>query len=97
MLTWLEQVHNKCAGCFSHYYLKCSLDRVLAVRTIDPGTISWLPTECPAYLDWYKLLYPDRTLSSDEKFQVLCKTYVTLNRCRNCSIPDALAQTLQGI
>lgn len=80
MLTWLEQVQSKCAGCFNHYYLKCSLDRVFAVRKIDHGTIGWWPTECPAYLDWYKLLYPDRSLSSEEKFQVLCETYATLNK-----------------
>ena len=33
MLTWLEQVHSKCSGCFNHYYLKSSLDRAFAVRT----------------------------------------------------------------
>ena len=93
MLTWLEQVHSKCAGCFNHYYLKCSLDRAFAVRAFSPATISWWPTECPAYLNWYKLLYPDRSLTSEEKFQVLCATYIALNRKRHCSIPDALAQT----
>jgi hypothetical protein len=93
MLTWLEQVQIRCAGCFGHYYLKFSLDRVFAVRKLDPGTISWWPTECPAYLTWYKLLYPARNLSQQEKFQVLCKTYVTLNQHKSCTIPDALAQT----
>ena len=93
MLTWLEQVHSKCAGCFNHYYLKCSLDRAFAVRAFSPATISWWPTECPAYLNWYKLLYPDRSLTTEEKFQVLCATYIALNQKKNCSIPDALAQT----
>ena len=93
MLTWLEQVHSKCAGCFNHYYLKCSLDRTFAVRAFSPATISWWPTECPAYLNWYKLLYPDRSLTSEEKFQVLCATYIALNQKSHCSIPDALAQT----
>ena len=51
------------------------------------------PTECPAYLHWYKLLYPDRSLTTEEKFQVLCTTYLALNQKRNCSIPEALAQT----
>jgi len=92
MLTWLEQVHSKCAGCFNHYYLKCALDRAFAVRAFSPATISWWPTECPAYLNWYKLLYPDRSLTTEEKFQVLCATYIALNRKRHCSIPDALAQ-----
>ena len=50
MLTWLEQVHSKCSGCFGHDYLKCALDRAFAVRRFDPATISWWPTECPAYL-----------------------------------------------
>ncbi len=72
ILTWLEQVHSKCSGCFNHYYLKCSLDRAFAVRTFSYATISWWPTECPAYLHWYKLLYPDRRLTTEEKFQVLC-------------------------
>ena len=93
MLTWLEQVHHKCSGCFDHYYLKCSLDRAFAVRTFSPATISWWPTECPAYRQWYKLLYPDRSLTTEEKFQVLCTTYITLNQIKKCSIPDALAQT----
>ena len=93
MLTWLEQVHSKCSGCFDHYYLKCSLDRPFAVRTFTLATISWWPTECPSYLHWYKLLYPDRRLNTEEKFQVLCSTYVALNQKRNCSIPEALAQT----
>ena len=29
----------------------------------------------------------------EEKFQVLCTTYIALNHKRNCSIPEALAQT----
>ena len=93
MLTWLEQVHSKCSGCFNHYYLKCSLDRAFAVRTFSPATISWWPTECPSYLHWYELLYPERSLTTEEKFQVLCTTYIALNQKRNCSIPEALAQT----
>ena len=80
MLTWLEQVHSKCSGCFNDYYLKCSLDRAFAVRTFSPATISWWPTECPAYLQWYELFYPDRSLTKEEKFQVLCYTYLALNR-----------------
>ena len=92
MLTWLEQVHSKCAGCFDHYYLKCSLDRAFAVRAFSLATISWWPTACPAYRDWYKLLYPGRSLTEEEQFQVLCATYIALNRKRHCSIPDALAQ-----
>jgi hypothetical protein len=93
MMTWLEQVHSKCSGCFNQYYLKCSLDRAFAVRAFNPATISWWPTECPAYLNWYKLLYPGRRLTTQEKFQILCATYIALNQKRNCSIPDALAQT----
>ena len=83
MLTWLEQVHSKCSGSFNHYYLKCTLDRAFAVRTFNTGTISWWPTECPAYVSWYKLLYPDRSLTTEEKFQVLCTTYITLNQEKN--------------
>ena len=93
MLTWLEQVHSKCAGCFNHYYLKCSLDRAFAVRAFSPATISWWPTAYPAYLHWHGLLYPGRSLTIEEKLQVLCTTYIALNRKRNCSIPDAVAQT----
>ena len=32
-------------------------------------------------------------VAAEEKFEVLCATYITLNRKRHCSIPDALAQT----
>ena len=93
MLSWLEQVQSKCSGAFNHYYLKCSLDRAFAVRKFSYATISWWPTECPAYRNWYKLLYPDRNLTTEEKFQVLCHTYLALNRTKTCSMPDALAQT----
>ena len=93
MLTWLDQVHSKCSGCFNHYYLKCSLDRAFAVRTFSSATISWWPTECPSYLNWYKLIYPNRALNADEKFQILCTTYMALNQKRICSIPESLAQT----
>ena len=93
MLLWLEQVHSKVSGCFDHYYLKCALDRAFAVRTISYATISWWPTECPAYQLWYQLLYPDKSLTTEEKFQVLCNTYLALNRTKNCSFPEALAQT----
>ena len=60
MLSWLEQVHSKVSGCFDHYYLKCALDRAFAVRTFSHATISWWPTECPAYQLWFQLLYPDK-------------------------------------
>ena len=50
-------------------------------------------TECPAYLHWFGLLYPARSLTIEEQLQVLCTTYIALNRKRHCSIPDALAQT----
>ena len=93
MVTWLENVHKICTGCFSDCFLKCTLDRWFAVRTIDHGTISWWPLACPAYRNWYKRLYPGRALSSEEKFQVLCKTYITLNQYKSCTFTDALAQT----
>ena len=93
MVTWLERVHNMCKGCFNDYYLKCTLDRLLAVRKIDHGTISWWPTMCPAYQEWYKRLYPGKKLAPEEKFQVLCTTYTTLNQKMTCTIAEALAQT----
>ena len=49
-----------CTGCFNDYYVKFTLGRLLAVRKIDHGTISWWPTMCPAYQDWYKRLYPGK-------------------------------------
>ena len=93
MLSWLEQVHSKCSGCFNHYYLKCTLDRAFAVRKFSYATISWWPTECPAYELWFQLLYPGKSLTAEEKFQVLCNTYLALNQTKNCSFPEALAQT----
>ena len=93
MLTWLEQVRNMCTGCFSDYYLKCTLGRLLAVRRVDHGTISWWPTMCPAYQSWFERLYPGKNLSPEEMFQVLCTTYSTLNQYKTCSITEALAQT----
>ena len=79
MLTWLEQVHSKCSGCFSHDYMTC-------VRKFSTATISWWPTKCPAYLNWHKLLYPNRSLTTKERFQVLRNTDVALNRKKDGSI-----------
>ena len=93
MLTWLERVHNMCTGCINDYYLKCTLDRLLAVRKIDHGTTSWCPAMCPAYQERYKILYPGKNLAPEEKFQVLCTTYTTLNQKMTCTISEALAQT----
>ena len=93
MVTWLEQVHKICTGCFNDYYPKCTLDRLFAVRNIDHGTISWWPPTCPAYERWFKRLYPGKDLSPEEKFRVLCKTYITLNQYRTCTFTEALAQT----
>jgi len=67
--------------------------RLFAVRKIDHGTISWWPVNCPAYGDWIRLLYPDQTFSKEERFQILCSTYLALNAKKPCSFPDALAQT----
>ena len=72
---------------------KNGVDRWFTVRKIDHGTISWWPLMCPAYQTWYERLYPEKDLSSEEKFQVLCKTYVTLNQYRTCTFTDALVQT----
>ena len=74
MVTWLERVHNMCKGCFNDYYLKCTLDRLLAARTIDHGTISWWPTMCPADQEWCKRLYLGKNVAREEKFQVLLTT-----------------------
>ena len=95
---WLRQAHTRCKGVFDHYYLKCCLDRLFAVRNIDHGTISWWPTKCPSYVYWYDILYPNRCsrarLDEDEKFQVLCVIYRKLNATKTpCTFTDALAQT----
>ena len=90
---WLRQVSSRASGAFGHYVMKCCLDRLFAVKPICHGTISWWPTECPSYKDWYKILYPKQQLDEDAKFQVLCAIYQKLNAAHNCSFPDALAQT----
>jgi len=50
---WLRQAQSRVSGAFNHYYLKCCLDRLFAVRKIDHGTIGWWPTDCPSYIAWY--------------------------------------------
>ena len=50
MLTWLEQVRNRCTGCFSDYYLKCTLGRLLAVRRVDHGCVVVIKHNCHALL-----------------------------------------------
>ena len=95
---WLRQARTRCKGVLEHYYLKCCLDRLLAVRDIDPGTISWWPTECPSYVYWYKVLYPNRCsrahFNEDDKFQILCAIYRELNAMKSpTTFAEALAQT----
>ena len=92
---WLLQVKSKCSGAFAHYYMKCCLDRLFAVRHIDHGTISWWPSECPSYKQWYKLLFTKKkNFNEEEKFQILCAIYKKLNVVRTgCTFTDALAQT----
>ena len=93
---WLRQVSSRASGAFGHYYMKCCLDRLFSVRQMCHGTISWWPTECPAYKKWYRILYPHQRLDDDSKFQILCAIYLKLNTIAtsgNCSFPNALAQT----
>ena len=90
---WMRQASSRASGAFGHYYMKCSLDRLFSIRQICHGTISWWPTECPSYKKWYGILYPKQRLDDNSKFQVLCAIYLKLNAARNCSFPDALAQT----
>lgn len=95
---WLRQASLACKGVFDHYYLKCCLDRLFAVRKIDHGTISWWPVECPSYVYWYGILYPNRCsrahFHEEEKFQILCAIYHKLKLVFfRCTFTDALAQT----
>jgi hypothetical protein len=91
---WLLQVKSRSSGALDHYYMKCCLDRLFAVRQVDHGTISWWPTECPSYTIWYKTLYANKkAFSEEEKFQILCVIYNKLNVARSCTFPNALAQT----
>ena len=98
LLQWLSQVHRTCAGAFDHYYMKCCLDRLFVVKTVDPAFISWWPTECPSYQVWYKdLCATKKTLTEEERFQILCSIFRKLNSSRNCTFPEALAQTCWSI
>ncbi len=91
---WLSQVNRTCTGAMGHYYMKCCLDRLFAVKDINPGTVSWWPTQCPSYVTWYKNLYRgSKDFDEEDHFQILCAIYRKLNGARCCSFPDALAQT----
>ena len=48
---------------------------------------------CHAYQEWYERLYPGESLAPEEKFEVLCTIYNTLNQKIICTISEALAQT----
>ena len=90
---WLRQVSSRASGAFGHYYMKCCLDRLFSVKQICHGTISWWPTECSSYEEWYTILYLKQQFDTNAKFQILCAIYLKLNAARNCSFPNALAQT----
>ena len=94
LVQWLCQVSSTCAGAFGHYYMKCCLDRLFAVRKVDHGSISWWPTECPSYRTWYKDLYVNsKGFNEEQRFQILCAIYRKLSSMRTCTFTDALAQT----
>ena len=77
----------------AHYYMKCCLDQLFATGNINHGTISWWPTQCPAYTTWYKELYAEsKAFDENDHFQILCAIYRKLNAARTCSFTDALAQ-----
>ena len=66
--------------------------------TAPSATAPWWPTDCPVYVHWYGLLYPNRCsrarFSETEQFQILCTIYHKLNVTINTSIfTTALAQT----
>ena len=95
---WLAQAHNLCKGAMADYYMKCCLDRLIAVRGIDHGTISWWPTGCPSYIAWYKPLLPNgQCVHEEDRFRVLCFIYRRLNSVRSCTIAEALAQTCWSV
>ena len=96
--AWLRQAGARCKGGLGHYYLKCCIDRLLAVRVVDHGTISWWPTDCPAYKHWYALLYPAShhrmRLTDQQQFIILCVIYRRMKLVRTTvTFSDALAQT----
>ena len=99
LLEWHRQAHIRCTGVLDHYYMKCTLDRLFAIRKVDHGTISWWPTNCPSYTYWYDVLYPKPCsragFSEGDKFQILCAIYRKLNATKpgSTTFPDALAQT----
>ena len=90
---WLVQAHNLCKGAMADYYMKCCLDRLIAVRCIDHGTISWWPTGCPSYIAWYN----GQCVDEEDRFRVLCFIYRSLNSVRSCTIAEALAQTCWSV
>ena len=94
LLQWLCHTGSTCSGVFGHYYMKCCLDRLFAVKHINTGIVSWWPTLCPSYRNWYKKLHANgNNFNEEERFQILCVTYCRLNSKRTCTFPEALAQT----
>ena len=89
---WPRQVSGRASGAVGHYRMKCCIDRLLSVKQICNGTISWWPTECPSYEQWYTILYPKQQFDANTKHQILCASCVKFNAACNCSCPNALAQ-----
>ena len=78
-------------GIMADYMHKCVLDRVFAVRDIDPGMISWWPLNCPAYVNGLGKIFGDSLSSEEDKFLALMYVYKQLRRVRSSSVPDTLA------
>ena len=90
-VTFQENLRQRSKGICDHYMHKCALDRFFSVRHIDPGTVAWWPTRCPAYHNAYKELW--RNLPEDKQFAALMVIYKRLRQVRCCSVPVALSHT----
>lgn len=91
LVTFQENMNRRLKGVCHDYMLKCALDRLFAVRNIDPGTVSSWPLECNSYLKTYQTLWT--ALPEEQRFAALMFIVKQLKQIRNCTIPMALAQT----
>jgi hypothetical protein len=88
-----ENLRQSTKGIDNGYMHKCALDRFFSVHTVDPGTVAWWPTECPAYMQTYAEFWTAPPTTEKTRFQALMHLYKHMRKARSVTIPTALAHT----
>ena len=92
-LQMADKIGQTTKGMFAEYMHKCVLDRILSVKAIDAGTVSWWPTECKAYVNAYAKLWKNGVPKA-QRFSALMYIHREIKKMKpGHRLSDTLAHT----